>query len=106
MNTQAIRDQTKVIDDLRAKLNKNIDARNKVLAVRCGQECAAISIAGASFQITTHNRAYMPELIKGMERIQLECASILQSEIDNINSRILGAENALRKLIKFTESNQ
>lgn len=99
MNTQSIRDQAKIIEGLQADLIVAINARNAVNAVSCGQSTAGMSIAGINFTITSLNNYYVPEAIKGMERIQAECAALLQSKIDTIKSRLMGAENTLRRLV-------
>lgn len=98
MNTEEIRKQTVVLDDLRKQQDKYIESRNKVLAVNCGQQTASISIAGTSFSITELNNCYTPAVVKGRENIQAECAACLQAIIDTLSSKIIGAENKLKRL--------
>lgn len=100
MNTEDIRAQARVLDDLRKQRDAVVLSQNTILAVKCGQATAKIFFAGVAFDVTGLNRAYMPEVISGMKRLQAECVTLLQFQIDILNSKIIGAENKLKKLCK------
>lgn len=101
MDTKLLRDQADIIDKFRKQREEVVISRNKVLAVKCGQETTTMNIGGVIFNITQTNNYYMPEVVQGMEVIQSECAKILQARIETLDSKIMGAENELRRLTKF-----
>ena len=97
MDTKLLREKLDTLDKLRNERTGIIQQRNAVLAVDCGQETTAINIGGVRFSISNLNRNYMPETIKGMEAIQAECAKLLQFQIETLDSKILGAENGIKR---------
>lgn len=104
MNTKLLREKLDALDRLRHLRNEIYAQRNAVLAVNCGQETSAISIAGVRFAISTLNGYYQPEAIKGMEVIQAECAKLLKCQIETLDSKILGAENGIKRAASAKES--
>ena len=99
MDTEAIRSQTAVVDAARKAVADSKTLIAKVSA-RHGQDCAVIHINGVKFDLTSLNRAYMPEVIKGMEAIQRECVAMLQAQLATHRSRLEGAEWKLLQLVK------
>ncbi len=103
MNTADIARQIVVIDQLRAVLQKRIDARAR-MSMNAGQACASMTMCGLSFDVTLmNNRYYMPELARGMGVIQAELIKILDAHVDNARSAVEGAEFRMRELVRGTK---
>ena len=103
MNTSHIARQIVVIDQLRAVLQKRIDARAQMV-MKAGQACASMTMCGLKFDVTLmNNHYYMPELVKGMEVIHAELIKILDAHIDNARSAVEGAEFRMRELVRGTK---
>ena len=82
MDTESIRRQTAVVDAAAREVAITRDLIAKVSARNCGQDLAGITVNGVAFSLSALNKAYMPELCRGMEAIQRECLTILQAQLD------------------------
>ncbi len=103
MDTKKIRDAATTLDAERASLN----AMRETLATlefRNGQTMAKISINGASFDLATMGResGWMPYAIKSTEAIRAEAIRLVNVRIAAQQSKVEGAEWALRQVTKAT----
>lgn len=99
MDTEAIRRQTATVDAAR----RAVAETKKLIAqasARSGQDTAEIRINGVPFTLVGLNSAYMPQVVEGMEQIQLQCLDLLRTRLHAQMSALEGAEWKLRQMVK------